>query len=59
MLPRTPASVEIRDLDTGAVQVPERADDGGAYPCLEEPYEIVETVDGIGSDNETGHGRHV
>jgi len=56
VLPCPPASVEIRDFDSGAVQIPERADDGGAYTCLEEAHEVVEGVDDVGSENVTGHG---
>ena len=59
MLPCPPAGVEIRDFDSGAVQIPERADDGGAYACLKESDKVVKAVDGVGSENVTGHGRFV
>ena len=56
VLPRPPASVKVGHFDPGAVQIPEWTDDGGGYTCLEEPQEVVKTVDDIRSENVTGHG---
>ena len=56
VLPCTPASVEIRHFDPGAVQIHEWANDGGAYTRFEEPCEVVVAVDATGSENIRSYG---